>query len=162
MSKKQIILFVLLIAIASGVWLLRERGPSDRPHFPHEKLTITRADGTHFLFDVEVARSMSDQAYGLMFLPSMPADAGMIFPYDPPREVAFWMKNTIIPLDMLFVGADHTIGHIVTNAAPGDVTPIDSQIPVAAVIEINGGTVQADGLAVGDKIESLALPAPAP
>ena len=112
-----------------GLWPLRERGPADRPHFPHSTLTVTRADGTHFSFDVEVARSMSDQAYGLMFVPFMPASAGMIFPYDPPREVAFWMKNTLIPLDMLFIRPDYTIGHIATNARPGDVTPIDLTNP---------------------------------
>jgi uncharacterized membrane protein (UPF0127 family) len=92
-----------------------------------------------------------------MFVQSMPADAGMIFPYDPPRDVAFWMKNTLIPLDMLFISPDGRIGRIVAEARPQDVTPIDSQGDVIAVIELNGGTAKKDGIAVGDKAISAAI-----
>jgi uncharacterized membrane protein (UPF0127 family) len=112
----------------------------------------------HFSFRTSVAGTMAQQAQGLMFVRSMPADAGMIFPYNPPRRVTFWMKNTIIPLDMLFIRADNSIGRIVAEARPQDVTPIDSEGDVVAVIELNGGTSKNDGIAVGDKVSSAAIP----
>jgi len=148
-----IILLLLCGTAASwalGLW-------SDRPHFPHSKIEITRADGTTFSFDVEVARDDTEKAYGLMFVHSMPVQAGMIFPFEPPREVAFWMKNTYISLDLLFVGVDHKIGHIATNATPLGVVAIPSEIPVSSVIELNAGQVAQKGFAVGDKVDYAGL-----
>jgi uncharacterized membrane protein (UPF0127 family) len=92
-----------------------------------------------------------------MFVTSLRDDEGMIFPYAPPRKVSFWMKNTLIPLDMLFVQSDGTIGRIAASAQPQDVTPISSQEPVSAVIEINGGLAKKDGFEAGDKVESSIL-----
>ncbi|MDE1900810.1 MAG: DUF192 domain-containing protein [Alphaproteobacteria bacterium] len=133
-------------------------GAAARPQFQHEELTITRHDGKRFSFDVEIARTPDEQAYGLMFVTSLPHNAGMIFPDNPPRVVAFWMENTYIPLDMLFIRPDHTIGRIEANARPMDTTPIPSQMPVAAVVEINGGEAARDGIAVGDRVDSPSLP----
>ena len=166
MSKKFLFAFAVLL-IAVGAWsVVKGRcgsaGPSppppaDRPAFQTGEFAVIRSDGTRLPFKAELALSEAEQAYGLMFIDSLPADQGMIFPYDPPREVAFWMKNTRIPLDMLFIRPDHTIGHIVTNARPLDVTPIASQIITAAVIEIKGGEVAKQGIKEGDKIESAAM-----
>jgi len=143
---------VIFMASSSG------QNPKDRPHFQHSNLTITRSDGKTFPFSVEVAETQQDQAYGLMFIQSLPENSGMIFPYDPPREIAFWMKNTLIPLDMLFVRPDHTIGRIVANARPQDLTPIPSEEPVSAVIEVNGGVAHKNDLAVGDKVSFPEIP----
>ena len=152
---------IAALAVFTGLfWAMYANSPhlaKDRPPYRHSTLTITRADGKAFPFAIEVAGTEAEQAYGLMFVRSLPADQGMIFPYNPPQEVAFWMKNTLIPLDMLFVGADGAIGHIVAEAQPENLTPIPSQIPVIAVIEIKGGQAKADGLAVGDKITTPVL-----
>ena len=128
MSKKEILRYSAMgIALGLVLWAVNGFGSGVRPSFPHAGLTITRADGTNLSFKTEVANSLAEQSYGLMFLKSLPADAGMIFPYDPPHEVAFWMKDTLIPLDMLFVRPDGTIGLIVAMAQPLDVMPISSQ-----------------------------------
>ena len=76
----------------------------------------------------------------------------MIFPYDPPQNVAFWMKNTLIPLDMVFIRADGTIARIVT-AKPLDLTAVPAGEPIAAVLEIRGGRAVELGIRAGDKVE---------
>ncbi len=113
-------------------------------------LTITSATGAH-RFTVEVAATAEQQERGLMFVKHLAADRGMIFPYDPPRPVAFWMHNTLIPLDMLFIRADGTIARIAT-AKPLDDTPVPSGEPIAAVLEIAGGRAAQLGIAPGDKV----------
>jgi uncharacterized membrane protein (UPF0127 family) len=119
---------------------------------PVVPLTITHAGRRH-AFRVEVARSMPDQAKGLMFRTSMGADEGMIFPMDPPRQAAFWMKNTVIPLDIIFIGTDHRILNIAANAVPYSETPLPSAGKVSGVLELNGGRAAALGIGPGDEVE---------
>jgi len=116
-------------------------------------LTVQR--GTRILrFRVEVAGSNAEQAKGLMFRQKMGADEGMIFPSDPPREgVAFWMKNTVIPLDIIFIGADHRVLNIAANAVPYSLTPLPAAGPVSGVLEINGGRAAELGIVPGDRID---------
>lgn len=146
---------VALLTGAYAVWGDTMRDTT-RPTFPHSQLVLTRSDGQKFIYDVEVARDEHEQAYGLMYVKNMAENAGMIFPYDPPREVAFWMKNTFIPLDLLFIDADHRIGRLSTNARPMDVTPIVSGLPVSSVIELNTGQVDHNKFAVGDRVDYAA------
>ena len=87
-----------------------------------------------------------------MFRHSLAGDRGMIFPYDPPQEVGFWMKNTLIPLDIIYIRANGTIARIV-NAQPMDITPLPSGEPVALVLEIRGGRAAELGIREGDKVE---------
>ena len=87
-----------------------------------------------------------------MFVRSLPGDQGMIFPYDPPQDVSFWMKNTLIRLDMLFIRADGTIARIVTAKAL-DETPVPGGEPIAAVLELRGGRAGELGIREGDKVE---------
>ena len=87
-----------------------------------------------------------------MFTRSLGPNQGMIFPYDPPQEVSFWMKNTLIPLDMVFIRADGTIARVAT-ARPLDETPVPAGEPVAAVLEIHGGRAAELGIRRGDKVE---------
>lgn len=115
-------------------------------------LTIRTAKGV-VAYQVEVARTGQEQARGLMYRTSLPDHGGMIFPMVPPRMASFWMKNTYIPLDMLFVRADGTIARIAANTVPEDLTPVDSGEPVAAVLEIIGGGAAANGIAEGDRVE---------
>ena len=87
-----------------------------------------------------------------MFRKSVAADRGMIFPYEPAQEVAFWMKNTLIPLDMVFIGPDGKIGRIAANTTPMSLDPVPSVDPVSAVLEIAGGRAAELGLKEGDKV----------
>ena len=87
-----------------------------------------------------------------MFTRTLGPNQGMIFPYDPPQEVSFWMKNTLIPLDMVFIRADGTIARVAT-ARPLDETPVPAGEPVAAVLEIHGGRAAELGIRRGDKVE---------
>ena len=86
-----------------------------------------------------------------MFVRHLAPNRGMIFPYDPPRPVAFWMHNTLIPLDMVFIRADGTIARIAT-ARPLDDTPVPSGEPIAAVLEIAAGRAAQLGIVPGDKV----------
>ena len=86
-----------------------------------------------------------------MFRRTLAPDRGMIFPYDPPQDVAFWMRNTLIPLDMVFIRADGTIARI-TTAKPLDETPVPSGEPIAAVLEIAGGRAAELKVKEGDKV----------
>jgi hypothetical protein len=93
-----------------------------------------------------------------MYRKSLAANAGMLFVYPDEQPVAFWMKNTLIPLDMLFLKADGSIAHIARNAVPFDETPIESGAAVKAVLEVKGGTADALGIKEGDRVESAELP----
>lgn len=114
-------------------------------------LTITTAAGQRS-FRVELARTEEEQARGLMFRTEMAADRGMLFPFDPPRPASFWMKNTLIPLDMLFIRADGSIARIAANTVPQSLEPVSVSEPVAAVLEIAGGNAAAQGIRVGDRV----------
>ena len=114
-------------------------------------LTIRSRNGVH-RFTVAVARTPEQQERGLMFVRFLALNRGMIFPYDPPQQVAFWMKNTLIPLDMVFIRSDGTIVRI-TTAKPLDETPVPSGEPVAAVLEIGGGRAAELGIKTGDIAE---------
>lgn len=115
-------------------------------------LTITGANASH-RFAVEIAQSPAEQEQGLMFRTTMGADEGMIFPMDPARDVAFWMKNTVIPLDIIFVGRDHRILNIAANAVPYDLRQLPSAGPVSGVLELNGGRAAQLGIGPGDRVD---------
>ncbi len=119
--------------------------------FTKSELAIEAASGKH-RFTVEEAKTPEQMAQGLMFRRTMAADAGMLFEYPKAQLVAFWMKNTLIPLDMLFIAADGKIATIRQRAVPLSTAPISSEVPVLAVLELNGGTVERLGLKPGDRI----------
>lgn len=108
-------------------------------------LTVAMAGQQHH-FRVEVARTAAEQAQGLMFRTSLPAGGGMLFPFEKPRIASFWMKNTLIPLDMIFVRADGSIDRIAENTIPESLEPVVSGGDVAAVLELAGGTAARLGL----------------
>ena len=111
-------------------------------------LTIRSKNGVHH-FTVEVAATPEQQERGLMFRKSLAGDRGMIFPYDPPQDVSFWMENTLIPLDIIFIRADGTIVRI-TKAKALDETPLPAGEPIAVVLEIRGGRAAELGIKEGD------------
>ena len=108
-------------------------------------LTVAMAGQQH-QFRVEVARTPEEQAQGLMLRTALPADGGMLFPFEKPRIASFWMKNTLIPLDMIFVRADGSIDRIAENTIPQSLEPVVSGGEVAAVLELAGGTAARLGI----------------
>lgn len=120
--------------------------------FETETLSVRTRAGQAFDFRVEVARTPAQQRLGLMHRTDLAADAGMIFVYEPPRQVAMWMKNTRIALDMLFAGANGTVFYIHENAQPMSEDLIVAPGVAAYVLELPGGTVRRLGLSVGDRL----------
>ncbi len=116
-----------------------------------ERLEIVTASGPH-AFNVEVARNEKDRARGLMFRRSLPQDHGMLFVFETERPIAMWMKNTYIPLDMVFVSRKGRVTSIARGAIPLSETIIPSGGPVYAVIELAAGAADAIGLSVGDHV----------
>ncbi len=115
-------------------------------------LKVTSGGKVH-TFRVELARTSQEQAKGLMFRTEMGPDEGMIFPFDPPRMASFWMRNTVIPLDLIFVAPDGRISNIAANAVPYDETPLSSLGDAKAVLELNGGRAAQLGIKPGDRVE---------
>ncbi len=108
-------------------------------------VTIAAVGKAH-VFNVEVARTDEEQDRGLMFRTSLPEGGGMIFPFKKPRIGSFWMKNTLIPLDMFFIRADGSIDRIAENTIPESLEPVVSGGEVSAVLELAGGTAAKLGI----------------
>lgn len=115
-------------------------------------LTVTSGAAVHS-FRVEVAATAEEQRQGLMFRTAMGADEGMIFPLERLRYASFWMRNTVIPLDIIFIGADNRILNIHDNAVPYSEESLPSAGPAKAVLELNGGRAQQLGIAPGDLVD---------
>ncbi|WJY19988.1 DUF192 domain-containing protein [Alteriqipengyuania flavescens] len=115
-------------------------------------VTVETADGT-FTFRTEVAATAQEQAKGMMFRTEMAPDEGMIFPSEEPRERNFWMRNTLIPLDIIFIGPDSRIANIEADAVPYDEGQYSSAGAVIAVLEIPGGRAAELGIVPGAKVE---------
>ena len=119
---------------------------------PIVPVTIT-SGAKRQVFRTEVARSAAEQAKGLMFRTVLGDNEAMIFMRNPPDRAAFWMRNTVIPLDIVFVGLDHKIMNIAENAVPYDETPLPAAGMTLAVFEINGGLAAKLGIKPGDKVD---------
>lgn len=117
-----------------------------------EPLGIVAKNGRH-AFQVEVMRDDAQRARGLMFRRSMAADHGMLFDFDQPMPVNMWMKNTYLPLDMVFIRSDGTIARIAADTEPLSTKVISSGEPVLAVLELNAGTAAKFGIRPGDRVE---------
>jgi len=122
------------------------------PAFPHSTLKIRHAGGPPISLDIDIASTAEQKSHGLMFRRSLPENAGMLFVWNTDQPVSFWMKNTYIPLDMLFVRYDGTIVKITTHTEPFNLKPIPSDEPVRGVIEINAGAAERLGIHTGDKV----------
>jgi uncharacterized membrane protein (UPF0127 family) len=111
---------------------------------------------------VELARSNRERARGLMFRKTMPADAGMLFLFDHDEVQSFWMKNTFIPLDMIFISADLKVVGVVENAEPHTTEPRTVGLPSRFVLEVNAGVARAHGVAAGTEVRFVDVPLQAP
>jgi uncharacterized membrane protein (UPF0127 family) len=123
------------------------------------RLVLHGASGDH-QFHVDVVDTPESRAQGLMFVTELADDAGMLFDFKEERPVSFWMMNTFIPLDMIFIGADGVIKTIHVNARPHDTTSIPSGAPVQFVLEIPGGVSAKLGIKSGDTMEHERVGAP--
>jgi uncharacterized protein len=136
-------LLILCLLIFAGV-----RGSSAQNL---DRLEVVTASGSHS-FSVEIANTEPSREIGLMNRRFMPADRGMLFEFPVEEPLAFWMKNTYIPLDMIFIRHDGTVVGIAANAEPLSETTIPSGAPANGVLEVNGGVAASIGLQPGDKV----------
>lgn len=130
-----------------------EQATSSAGQLRTEEILIETASGEKIPMLMEIAEKPVDLQVGLMYREKMDKDHGMMFLMGrEPIVTSFWMKNTLIPLDMLFVAQDGRIAHIHRNATPHSLSGISSREPVTAVVEINGGRADALGISIGDKV----------
>ena len=148
----RLLTFIALLLLAPAAPVLA--GPQSQ-HLAAVPLTITSGRRVA-RFRTEVAKTSLQQEKGLMFRTKLGPAESMIFPMKPARFASFWMKNTLILLDIIFIRPDGTI-HRIANARALDLTPVESYEPVAAVLEIAGGRAAQLGLHEGDRVASPAL-----
>lgn len=130
-----------------------------RPSLAAEQVPVLiHAGGSTYRFSVEIADTAEERSQGLMFRQDLAANEGMLFLYPAEKPVTFWMKNTPLPLDMIFIDGTGHIVHVAAMAKPFDTTPISSERPAKAVLEILGGSASQLGIKPGDVVE---WPAPA-
>jgi uncharacterized membrane protein (UPF0127 family) len=144
--KRTLILLALLLPLRG----LAQSAPN--PTLPTQKLTIVGQNGAKHDFTVEMAVTPEQQETGLMFRREVPADRGMLFVWDEPHEVPMWMKNTLVPLDMVFIGADGKVIHIAEDTVPQSLAQISSGGPVKATLELQAGLTEKLDIRVGDKV----------
>jgi hypothetical protein len=127
--------------------------------FPKGKIVqITNSEGYTYEVEVEVADTPELQMKGLMYREEMDEDAGMWFPYSSERDVTFWMKNTFIPLDMLFIGSNFEIVDVIYNVPACTEDPCEMYSPIAKsqyVLEVNGGFSEKNNIRIGDKVSLI-------
>jgi len=125
-----------------------------QPTLPKEKLVIVTKDGSKHAFDVELAATPKQQETGEMFRKSVPENGGMLFVWDTPKQSEMWMKNTLVPLDMVFIKPDGTIDSIAEDTVPRSLKIVASHGPVLATLELAGGVTAKLNITVGDKVEA--------
>lgn len=144
------VFWLLLVVLTLPVPL---RAGQNLVDFERDAVTLETATGKRVVFAVEIARSREQLMQGLMYRRKLAPDAGMLFLYERPRRVAIWMKNTLIPLDILFLDRTGRVRYLHERAVPGSLQSIGPEEKVAAVLEVNGGTVKRLGIAKGDRID---------
>jgi uncharacterized membrane protein (UPF0127 family) len=148
----------LLAGCAALLLSMPARPGTDAQHamplssFARESIAVETHSARRHVFQAWRAETPDQREQGLMFVKSMGADEAMIFVYDPAEYVAMWMKNTLLPLDMLFVDDRGCVINVKEHAKPGALDTIASGAPVALVVELNGGTLAQRGIRIGDKV----------
>ena len=149
---KRSVLFLLLSLFSFAACQAQVSGPNliSLDQFPKGTLEIQHERQTH-KFDLWIAQTPEQQSQGLMFVRDLPENRGMLFIAQQPRVFSMWMKNTYIPLDMVFIGADGRIRKIVPNTTPHSLATVSSDEPVKAIVELKGGEAARRSLQVGDR-----------
>ena len=141
----------MILAVSVAGCALAEPKKKDAADVHLEPVTVVSSNGEH-RFMVEIADTEPERERGLMFRPSMADDRGMLFEFQDVNERSFWMHNTYIALDIIYIGRDGKIVSIARDAKPFDDTPLPSYGPARAVLEINGGLAAKLGIAPGDTV----------
>ncbi|WP_408870246.1 DUF192 domain-containing protein [Commensalibacter sp. Nvir] len=128
-----------------------------QPELGKKSLTIIDRKGQKHIFSVEIASSLKEQETGEMFRNNIPENGGMLFVWPTPQQSSMWMKNTRVPLDIIFIDQDGNIQTIAENTVPYSLKPISSRGLVRATLELKGGITEKLGILVGDKVDSPAL-----
>ena len=154
LSRRALLALLLTFpaGLATAQALKEATGP--QPTLHKEKLVIVTRDGRSLNFDVEMATTMQEQMTGLMYRTAVPPDGGMLFDWGEPRTSQMWMKNTLVPLDMVFINQDGTIRSIAENTVPHSLATVDSHGPVRATLELGGGVTAKDNIRVGDVVHA--------
>jgi uncharacterized membrane protein (UPF0127 family) len=147
MFRRLLLTLLALLALAAPV-----AAADQNSGFSRSTLEIVTADGRRLSFSVELAQDDGQRALGLMYRQKLATDAGMLFDFRADQDVSMWMKNTFIPLDMIFVRADGTIHRIAERTVPHSLEIVSSQGKVRAVLELNGGTAARLGIRPGDRL----------
>lgn len=143
-----------LIALTAGALVAVDAAgakPAAKPAAKLETVEIITSKG-RARFQVEIAATHAEQQRGLMFRKSLAPDRGMLFTYAKPQPAAFWMKNTLIPLDIIYIAASGRVLSIVRNAQPHNEMPLPSGGPILGVLEIAGGRAAQLGILPGDRV----------
>jgi uncharacterized protein len=149
-------LALLLVLVAGGAQA--QTGPiEDLAAFPLDKLEIREGKQVKHVFQVWLADTPNRKSQGLMFVRDLPDLRGMLFVHDKPRDISMWMKNTYIPLDMVFIDQRGRIQQIIEQATPHSLDLIRSEKPALAVLEIAGGEARRLGIHVGQRVAHPAL-----
>lgn len=143
--------WVVAAVLVPGVALAQGAAQAE---LPREKLVIVTRDHVRHDFQVEVAKTAEQQTVGLMFRTSVPEDGGMLFDWGTPRVSTMWMRNTVSPLDMVFINADGTVRRVVEDTVPESLAVIESRGPVRATLELRAGTAKRLGIHAGDIVET--------
>lgn len=143
------VMAVVLALLWQGAAQAQGQGISS---FPRSKAEIVSQSGARHGFTVEVAATSEQLSQGLMYRRTLAADAGMLFDFGEDKPVSMWMKNTLIPLDMVFVAHDGRVMGVAQRTVPGSLEVISSPGPVRGVLEVNGGTAERLGIRAGDRL----------
>ncbi len=156
LSKNSEVIFLqtLRTKVLQPLWLVLAIAavPATAPAMQQGSLTIETADGRSLPFAIELAQTRKELEIGLMNRSSLGPDAGMLFDFGGVQQVNMWMENTLIPLDMVFIGEDGRVAGVAERAIPMSRAIIASPGPIRAVLEINGGTADRLHIAIGDKV----------
>jgi uncharacterized membrane protein (UPF0127 family) len=165
-GRRVLALALVTLALASGslaaspalAWQAKSKpAVAAKPSARLDTVEILTSRG-RVKFTVELAITRAEQERGLMFRKTLAPDRGMLFPYKPPQRAAFWMKNTLIPLDILYIAPDGRVLSIARNAVPHDETPLPSGGLIGGVLEIPGGRAAQLGILPGDRVLNKNFP----
>ncbi|MBT8077377.1 MAG: DUF192 domain-containing protein [Gammaproteobacteria bacterium] len=143
---------LLLIVFLPAAGALAQQESDLDSNFDKTNIVIEADEHACYHFDVYVAASIRQQRRGLMYVRELPPGSGMLFVYDRPGTRSMWMKNTYIPLDMLFIRGDGTVESVVERTKPLSLTSISSGEPVVYVLELNGGTAAELGIGTRSRV----------
>jgi uncharacterized membrane protein (UPF0127 family) len=151
MNRRFLLVLLAALPLVAQAPFVEPTGP--QPELPKEKLVIVTRAGVKHEFSVEMALKPDQQMVGEMFRTDVPADGGMLFDWGISRESQMWMKNTLVPLDMVFINADGTIHAIAEDTVPQSLAVVDSHGPVRATLELQGGLTAKLDIRVGDTVQ---------